>query len=367
MTSSTGRVWPETIGDPQEENLDLISDSIERAAHANENRCLKPISAKASHLSVCATGFLLGLMFYAVAAPQLASKGDSQIGLRDATLPLTSAAVFGRKALCNTTFVSNSFSRQAIEETEQQLDWWMLHLDQKLESYRDNKSAARASHASFEAILPPEGPACLEKLSMFGKTHDTQKPICNVGDKLFKDGNCDILSFGSNNQWDTEIEIHKMTRCRSHTFDCTSSASQPNNIRDRAFFYKLCIGDHNYKDAAGLEYVTWTTALKRAGMTGSPDYLKMDIEGFEFQVLRNLIYDGHLLPDQIALEIHQLTFPPGSGNPASFLSWAGRTKDLDELLSFFLMLYEKGFRLSFVDHDTVCGTCLEVLLSRVYC
>lgn len=384
-----GSVRPEIVGDPEEVESATETTFIARSIENNRGTSEAGSCKHKSGRLVCAwiLGFLFGMMVFMVAAPCLLPSGGAgeQLALKTVSdlrqqlaaakkkLNVTSRT-WSARDLCDTAFVSNSFSKLAIEETENKLVWWMLHLDRQLESYWDNRTAEESkhpkyfkNHGRFEAILPPEGPACLEKPMIFGKVRDTSKPVCNVGGKLFNEINCDLLSLGSNNQWDTEVDMYKKTGCRIHTFDCTSDATQPASIRDRTFFHKICIGDQNFKDSTGREYMTWTSALQLAGMTKPPDYLKMDIEGFEYPVMRNLIDDGHLLPNQIAMEIHHFTYGPNSGNPAGSLSWSARGKDTGELLSFILMLYEKGYRLSLVDHNTQCPHCMEVLLSRVFC
>lgn len=272
---------------------------------------------------------------------------------------------FGGRERCQSPVMQRSFALADIVSTEAHMDFWFAHIDEKMEHWLDanpdsmSKSLKRLPHDKWLALRPPEGPKCIEKLTYFGNIHDTQKPVCNVGGKLFHTSSCDLLSIGSNNQWDTEVGMHDQTRCRIHTFDCTSRDSMPSRIRDRTTFHKICIGDKDFTDSNGLQYLSWEHVLKVAGITEAPAYLKMDIEGFEYTVMRDIIRSGHLMPEQIAMEIHWKTNVP--------VTWRGRSKSIGEVGSFLTMLFQAGYRLTYVDNATVCSHCMEVLLSRVYC
>merc|ERR1740120_196273 len=118
-----------------------------------------------------------------------------------------------------------------------------------------------------------------------------------------------MISIGSNNQWSTEVDMHEKTRCKIHTFDCSSNDTRPKRIRDRATFYKICVGAADETDPHGQQFLTWHSALEAAGHIQAPDYVKMDIEGFEYGVIANLLRgDRAELPNQIAMEIHQSTW-----------------------------------------------------------
>ena len=63
-------------------------------------------------------------------------------------------------------------------------------------------------------------------------------------------------------------------------------------------FYKLCLSD----TSNGVDYRTYNELLEIAGVT-KVDYLKMDIEGFEWAALYSM-FQGNNLPSQISFELH---------------------------------------------------------------
>ena len=92
--------------------------------------------------------------------------------------------------------------------------------------------------------------------------------------------------------------------------------------------------------------------MKAANLTSAPHYLKMDIEGFEYSVIRSILRSKTMMPDQIALEIHYRT-SPGDKAPSSVLNWSNRRKDLGEILAFVLMFISSGYRLTHVMQRSV--------------
>merc|ERR1712060_19145 len=118
-------------------------------------------------------------------------------------------------------------------------------------------------------------------------------------------------------------------------------------IRSRTTFYKKCIGGTNHKN-----YISWDTMLRLIGTKKAPEYLKIDVEGYEYETMRDLL-SSRELPNQIAMEIHSKTDTP--------LIWKYRWKDQSELTGFALMMYAGGYRLISVNWKTACGHCLEVL------
>ena len=91
--------------------------------------------------------------------------------------------------------------------------------------------------------------------------------------------------------------------------------------------------------------------------------LKMDIEGFEFDVIHNMLSssDSSIWPEQIMLEVHWATRMVG-------VKWMPRTLTAGEISLFFGGLFNHGGYM--VVHATKidgCQPCLEVLLVRVLC
>ncbi len=95
--------------------------------------------------------------------------------------------------------------------------------------------------------------------------------------------------------------------------------------------------------------------------SGPPLYLKMDIEGYEYQVLRSIIDDGFLMPTQIAFELHYATGMKG-------LPWKGRSKSSGEIATFMEYLHHQGGYFLLDRNDNIrCNACTELLVSRLPC
>lgn len=304
---------------------------------------------------------------------------------------------FGGRPLCKTKFVRTSFSQQSIFQSEGQLQSWLLHWEDRLETslnhhphvlrpgnqplvdpieeahrkamdgmkkyyQKQYKTKHKLNHLNYKLALPPVGPVCNTRIQMFGPTDDkdVQKAVCWSDKSLFSNDDCDVISIGSNNRWETEVDIHKRTRCRIHTFDCTSGDSRPSKIQDRTTFYKLCIGTNTTG-----KFVNWPSMLKKIGTSKPPTYLKMDIEGWEWGVIRSMMNsNAELLPEMIAMEFHTKADASSGGTG---IPWMIRFKEAPEITGFALMMYQKGYRLIHVDWDTICSHCLEVLWARIFC
>ena len=102
-----------------------------------------------------------------------------------------------------------------------------------------------------------------------------------------KPGNCTIVSLGSKNRWGFEEAIFKeIPRCTIHTFDCTvkTSVRPPASIASRTTLHRICIGAADETTADGLPFLSWGSVMRLIGATEPPLYLKMDIEGYEYEV-----------------------------------------------------------------------------------
>ena len=140
-------------------------------------------------------------------------------------------------------------------------------------------------HRRFD-LLGPVAPKC-RQLESFGQGDD-EKRACGLKQLLErKPGNCTIVSLGSNNQWGFEEAIFKeIPRCMIHTFDCTvkTSVRPPASIASRTTLHRICIGAADETTAGGLPFLSWGSVMQLIGATEPPLYLKMDIEGYEYEV-----------------------------------------------------------------------------------
>eukprot|EP00462_Mataza_sp_D1_P001435 CAMPEP_0175089242 /NCGR_PEP_ID=MMETSP0086_2-20121207/684_1 /TAXON_ID=136419 /ORGANISM="Unknown Unknown, Strain D1" /LENGTH=282 /DNA_ID=CAMNT_0016361743 /DNA_START=313 /DNA_END=1159 /DNA_ORIENTATION=+ len=130
---------------------------------------------------------------------------------------------------------------------------------------------------------------------------DGQKMACK---NMFPDQrDCTIISLGSHSEWDFETDAFTKTNCVTHTFDCTGNFEPPANIASRTFFHKKCVAD--FANTEGEQpSVTWPMVLNMTG-NRQPVHLKIDIEGWEWQVMHAIISgDPSLRPLQISMELH---------------------------------------------------------------
>jgi len=107
-------------------------------------------------------------------------------------------------------------------------------------------------------------------------------------------------------------------------------------------------------------YHDWPRMLKStlkfpSGAPKVPALLKLDIEGGEWDVLREMVEQTELLPDQISMELHY-----GTSNDE--LSWYGRFKSAGEIALWMDRMWRLG-RYMLVDRsDGVCAHCTQLLL-----
>ena len=222
-------------------------------------------------------------------------------------------------------------------------------------------------HSRFN-IFGPIGPACRTAIESYGHGDD-EKRACglqqlqylNVANTSDGKHDCVIYSVGSNNQWGFEISVVANTKCRVETFDCTVNADvrPPSNIANRVRLHRVCISDSDYvRD--GRQYLTWKSVNKLTGIQNSPTFLKMDIEGYEFPVLRSIIDAGEYLPLQIAVEVHFIRFEQGVPD-FRYVSTA-------ELLAFMQYIYKfGGYYLIDRNDNRFCPHCTEIVLAKLNC
>lgn len=198
-------------------------------------------------------------------------------------------------------------------------------------------------------------PKCTD-FHKFGTAFDEMKYFCAPEQQR---KNCNVYSLGSNNQWEFEEQMYKDTECHMSTFDCTVNATIPLGIRDRTSFYKKCVGNPKQKILG--EPLIRMTDLKALTNVDRIDYLKVDIEGFEWVVLRDMInavkenpVAEKGLPLQLYLEFHLDRSPER-------VHYVGK-----RLQMFFEKLFEIGYMLMYV-RNTVQTRNTDGLLVKVLC
>mmetsp|Transcript_3342 Transcript_3342/g.3855 ORF Transcript_3342/g.3855 Transcript_3342/m.3855 type:complete len:440 (+) Transcript_3342:122-1441(+) len=185
-----------------------------------------------------------------------------------------------------------------------------------------------------------------------------------------KDGDdpsaCHILSIGSNGQWGFEEAIVDRSSCHTHTFDCTIGNNPKKPPNDNIHFYPFCIS-HQDKVENDRKYLTFSSMLEKANMRNAPVIFKIDVEGFEYDVLTQMLKEAsesgkqHLLPKQISIELHY-------GTRMIDLPWIMRWRKTGEIALFSAMMYNVGGYLPVrIEPQGDCDPCMEVLYIRVFC
>ena len=221
------------------------------------------------------------------------------------------------------------------------------------------------SRQRYFAGAGPVGPTCSHKISFSEGTYE-EKTLCldvskNNQDEQQPQPLCNIFSIGSNDQWGFEIEVHeKMLGCTTHTFDCTlkDNLARKKPESDSYKFYPYCIGSNDDQPP----YLSYTHLVKATQINVAPKLLKMDVEGFEYDVLDSVFSaDPTLWPEQIMMEVHWATRMVA-------LPWMTRTRTAGEIALFFGMLFNHGgYILVSTRVFDGCEPCMEVLLVKALC
>jgi hypothetical protein len=217
---------------------------------------------------------------------------------------------------------------------------------------------AESNYERFD-YMGPTAFRCPEVKIIDPEHGQDEKRVCWVDDAFQKEG-CVIFSVGSENNFQFEEQMAKITKCQIHTFDCTVKTPMiPEQIRDRVTFHKLCLAETNHISEEGLEFATYGELLKRAKLSAgeAPLYYKIDVEGWEWTSLLNMIASGEPLPVQIQIEVHY-----------SLLPWSYGELSAREILAYFNRMYYQGGYVLAERHDIASHYfCTEILLVKVAC
>ncbi len=240
----------------------------------------------------------------------------------------------------------------------------------------------RAHHSVFDGLGPVDAaPAECDLVNIPERVPgemrgDNDKRACKRWlDKLTAEDV--VFSLGSHNEFDFE---EQMLSCapKSHiaTFDCTLQNDDPTRKpkTNRVSFHPYCVGDERrdkFRDwtatsmmalaTAAAEAATVTTS--RTGRAARVGFLKMDIEGFEWTVLLEVLRaPADRLPRQIAVELHLAThcdlgvahFAVGTG-VCHLVNHRNKLKDLRAKMR------ARGYLMVDRNDNPWCGHCSEVL------
>ena len=136
---------------------------------------------------------------------------------------------------------------------------------------------------------------------------DGQKSICL--DQLVRPqpGDCIVYSFGINNEWSFDDTMAKYG-CEVFAFD-PSMGQSDHNHSNKVHFYNLGLGGSDHTNDLGWKVQTLESVYKMlAPLHGKDkiiDYLKIDIESAEWEVLPQIIQSGMLKKvRQLGIEFH---------------------------------------------------------------
>eukprot|EP00884_Botryococcus_braunii_P008611 jgi/Botrbrau1/17751/Bobra.0127s0011.2 len=170
----------------------------------------------------------------------------------------------------------------------------------------------------WDFFLPHYSCPHKEKIGVMAGDGDNGKWVCGVRTLLQHPG-CIVYSVGSNGDVSFERGILAKTHCEVHVFDPTLTPQQKAEVEKvpelHLHEYGLAAND-SYVDlsgdvsktlgkiVAGFETKSLNTILKELGHTWI-DVLKIDIEGFEWEVLESLLDQPGPLPfTQLQVEYH---------------------------------------------------------------
>ena len=93
--------------------------------------------------------------------------------------------------------------------------------------------------------------------------------------------------------WGFETAVHaRMPHCVLHTLDCTVKLRVPASLRGVVVPHQICLGAENgEQDSNGgkVQFMTWRSFAAHINLDRPPVALKMDIEGYEIELLNHLL------------------------------------------------------------------------------
>jgi len=200
----------------------------------------------------------------------------------------------------------------------------------------------------FQLLMGPLLQCPKEHMVYFlGSQLDEEKRYCGKIQDFSKD--CIVVSVGCNGEFEFEEIMVAKTDCSIEIFDCTGVWPIPEKLVGRARLHNYCLGAKDIvKD--GKKFLSWPSLLAKAGVTTAPDYVKMDIERYEYEVLYSVVESRQLLPKSVALELHG--------------PWDGFGFHIAVFLDY--MFRFGGYTILDTRDNPYSPCCVEVILSHVY-
>ncbi|XP_045216121.1 probable methyltransferase-like protein 24 isoform X2 [Mercenaria mercenaria] len=192
----------------------------------------------------------------------------------------------------------------------------------------------------FNYVNKQEGLCHKQKLC--GSEGESGYVVCE--DHKYKPGfPCTVYSFGSRFQFDFEVDVIKNYDCEIHTFDPSQPLRKDIKIPSGVNFHLIGIADTDFTNDDGWEMQTLSSIMRKLGHSRKTiDILKIDIEGWEWKVLPDMLLSRELkCVKQLAIEVHfglQINKTTGfetfSRNNWGFVSSNEQLDVLQKLLAF---------------------------------
>jgi len=249
-----------------------------------------------------------------------------------------------------------------------------------VDSCQTNEALVNANHTAFASlgytskIVPSCGLRNFPELTPGPKQGDDDKRLCRTYLDQARVGDV-IVSIGSNNEFGFEEQMLQCAPLGIHiaTFDCTvkEPTKKPRSLR--VSFHPYCIGEKDFGQHRTWETISLialeTAARRSQQVRGRIVVLKMDVEGWEWVVLPQIIRAANhsvprRLPRQIAVEVHLKTHlrynVPGFSRHGKFASLPDAQEKLVSLRSY---MEESGFFLINRHDNPFCAHCSELLFA----
>jgi len=306
--------------------------------------------------------------------------------------------------------IRSKFGRSGVRKAVQKYIEWMS--DHPVSSVVPFTGAWRGE---LHRVIGPKMKRC-KHFHTFGTKYDEQKMFCLLTEESASSGTkgngtttttaadgveCSVYSIGSNNIWDFEEAMFKATPCSIHAFDCTvgHKAAPPRSIRGRTTLHRTCLArtaprnneliyqvrpqDIGFDmtivtsgDTAPLLNFTTVPGLNHLAKTPlGAAYFKLDIEGYEWGILRSMVRwasepgsgaaRDRGLPKQIFGEFH-LDRDVSITNKYSILS-ADRAHVGQRLRHFIDEMFVRGGYMVMFERETVQSRNADALFVKVMC
>ncbi|KAG0345841.1 hypothetical protein BG004_002970 [Podila humilis] len=171
---------------------------------------------------------------------------------------------------------------------------------------------------------------CPHDVQRVGRFNDGGKWLCGMSVlERPSTKKCVVYSFGVNDDSSFEAEIMERTNCEVWAFDASvDDVSGEAKGNPKIHFSKIFVGDVDKVDAHGNVWRTLPTLMKENGHDWI-DVLKVDIEGYEFNMMHTIMdtYANKPLPfSQLQIELHLVSDQMGTDVAAfgQFKKWFER-------------------------------------------